>query len=251
MVEKLLKAGERIDELYANEIKIIQSPEVFSFSLDAVLLAHFAKPYTKKNGQIVDLCAGNGAVGLFLTKKTSAHINLVEIQERLADMAVRSVKLNSLEEQVSVFNIDLKDANAYLKKDSIDTVTCNPPYFADLPTSKKNPNKHLMLARHEITTTLKEVVAMASGLLKMGGRFYLVHRPDRFLEIMDVLRANRLAPKQVQFVYPKAKREANMVLIEAIKDGKEGGLRFLEPLVVYDQADQYLPAIKEILYGQV
>ncbi len=91
---------------------------------------------------------------------------------------------------------------------------------------------------------------MTSGLLKMGGRFYLVHRPDRFLEIMDVLRAERLAPKRVQFVYPKAGREANMVLIEAIKDGKDGGLRFCEPLTVYDQEGNYQPLIKEILYGK-
>lgn len=250
MDKNLVQANERVDELYANDIKIIQSPEVFSFSLDAVLLAHFAKPYTKANGRIVDLCAGNGAVGLFLTAKTKAQINLVEIQPRLADMAQRSVKLNHLDEQVTVYNIDLKQTNDYLAKDSVDTVTCNPPYFADLPTSKKNPNQHLMLARHEITTTLKEVVAMTSGLLKMGGRFYLVHRPDRFLEIMDVLRAERLAPKRVQFVYPKAGREANMVLIEAIKDGKDGGLRFCEPLTVYDQAGNYQPLIKEILYGK-
>ncbi len=108
-----LKEDERIDQLYANDIKIIQSSKVFSFSLDAVLLAHFAEPTKKENGKVVDLCAGNGAVGLFLTSKTKASIAAVEIQPKLAEMAKRSVKLNSLEQQVTVLNLDLNDSLKY------------------------------------------------------------------------------------------------------------------------------------------
>ena len=224
-----LKEDERIDQLYAN---------------DAVLLAHFAEPTKKENGKVVDLCAGNGAVGLFLTSKTKASIAAVEIQPKLAEMAKRSVKLNSLEQQVTVLNLDLNDSLKYLKK-----VTCNPPYFSDLPTSKKNPNPYLALARHEITVTLAQTIEMSSALLKTKGKAYFVHRPDRLFEIFECMQKNRLAPKKVQLVYPKEGREANMVLVEAIKDGRKGGLRFLPPITVYQANDEYTPEMRGILYG--
>lgn len=244
-----LAANERIDQLYANEIKIIQSAEVFSFSLDAVLLADFAHPVLKQRGKIVDLCAGNGAVGLFLTKKTRAQITEVEIQPRLIDMAKRSIELNDLTAQVNTLNIDLKDIFHQFRKDSVDTVTCNPPYFANEPTSKKNPNPYLALARHESTASLADIIEVISGLLKMGGKMYMVHRPERLQEIFSLLAKNRLVPKRIRLVYPKAGREANMVLIEAIKDGNPGGLRFIPPVTVYDEQDEYLPEVKRVLYG--
>lgn len=246
----LLQSNERVDELYANNIKIIQSNEVFSFSLDAVLLAYFAQPILKPNGKIVDLCAGNGAIGLFLSAKSKAQIIEVEIQERLADMAKRSIKLNNLDKQIDVLNIDLNNVKNYIASDSVDTVTCNPPYFKNLITSKKNPNEYLAIARHEITVTLEQVIKETSSLLKMGGKFYMVHRPERFVEIIDLLRANRLAPKKIQMVYPKAGKEANMLLIEAIKDGKSGGVRFLEPIVVYKDNGEYTTKMQGILYGE-
>ena len=218
--------NERVDALFSNGIKIIQSSEVFSFSLDAVLLADFANPAKKKEQKIVDLCAGNGAVGLFLTPKSSAQIYEVEIQPRLADMAKRSIDLNGLEERVTVINDDLNNVFDYLAKDSIDTVTCNPPYFEDQPDSKKNPNQYLALARHELAVTLEQTIEQASGLLKMNGRV-----------------------SYVQFVYPKRNREANMVLVEAIKDGKPGGLRFMPPLFVYEENGEYTEEVRKIVYG--
>lgn len=249
-IDPRLKSGERVDELYANEIKIIQSADVFSFSLDAVLLADFARPVLKQKGQIVDLCSGNGAVGLFLTKKTRAHITQVEVQTRLADMAKRSAVLNDLADQISVLNMDLKDLLQEIKKDSVDTITCNPPYFADRPTSKKNPNPYLAIARHESTASLADIIMLISGLLKMGGKMFMVHRPERLQEIFNLLQRNRMVPKRIRLVYPKKTREANMVLIEAIKDGRPGGLRFVPPVVVYDEQDQYLSEVRRVLYGQ-
>lgn len=243
-----LRDDERLDALYANDIQIIQSPSVFSFSLDAVLLANF--PRIPKRGTVVDLCAGNGAVGLFIAKKTMAKIHQIEIQERLADMGQRSITLNQLTDQVTMHHLDLKETFSLLPKESCDLVLCNPPYFKSAPLNKTNPNEHLALARHEITTNLQEVVTCASQLLKMKGHFALVHRPERLLDILAALKAARLAPKRIQFVYPKAEKDANILLVEAIKDGKEDGLKILPPLVVYDEHDQYQPAIKELLYGQ-
>lgn len=245
-----LNVSERIDLLYANNIKIIQSAEVFSFSLDAVLLADFAQPPRKSSGKIVDLCAGNGAVALFLSDKTSAEISAVEIQPRLADMARRSVELNHLEHQITVLPIAAQKIFKLIPKDSVDVVTCNPPYFANLPESKKNPNQFLALARHEIAIKLEEVIAISSGLLKMKGKLFMIHRPERFGELLQLLSKYRLAINQIRLIYPKANKPANMILIEAIKDGSQAGIKFLPPVTVYNQAGNYTAAIKELLYGK-
>lgn len=243
-----LKSDERIDQLYRDDIQIIQSPSVFSFSLDAVLLANFAEVKKAIKTKIVDLCSGNGAVGLFLSKKTAGHVTMVEIQSRLAEMAMRSIQLNDLTDRYDVYNMPLKDALTKINADSIDNIVCNPPYFEDLPSSKKNPNEHLALARHELTTSLEEVLQVSQKMLKMNGKLFLVHRPDRLPEILTKLVKNRLAPKRIQFAHSHAGDEANMVLIEAIKDGKPNGTRILPPIVIYEELE-YSKAIKELLYG--
>ncbi|AYW45627.1 tRNA1(Val) (adenine(37)-N6)-methyltransferase [Tetragenococcus koreensis] len=243
-----LKEDERIDQLYAKDVKIIQSSNVFSFSLDAVLLANF--PNIPKKGIVVDLCAGNGAVGLFVAKKTKSRIYQIEIQERLADMAQRSVQLNHLEDQIDVLPINLKDSLNKISSDSCDLVLCNPPYFKNLPTNHKNPNPYYATARHEIHTNLDEVLFISSKLLKMNGHFAMVHRPERFLEVIDLMKKNRLAPKRVQFVYPKAGKDANILLIEGIKDGKTDGFKVLPPMFTYDAAGNYSLETRRLLYGE-
>ncbi|WP_125605772.1 tRNA1(Val) (adenine(37)-N6)-methyltransferase [Lapidilactobacillus bayanensis] len=239
--------SERVDQLFNGGVKIIQSDAVFSFSLDAVLLADFA--HVTKKTRLVDLCAGNGAVGLFLSRHTQQRVDLVEIQEKLADMAQRSVILNELTNQVVVDNFDLKEAPQRLGADFADVVTCNPPYFADHPDSVKNPNPHYAIARHELMTTLNQVLNVSSRLLKTNGHLYMVHRPERLDEIMAALQANRFAVKKLRFIYPKVGREANMVLIDAIKDGRPNGVRILPPLTVYTDDNQYQPEVQQILYG--
>ncbi|EOH98971.1 methyltransferase [Enterococcus moraviensis ATCC BAA-383] len=243
----MLLPGERIDQLFADDIQIIQSKEVFSFSIDAVLLANF--PSFPKNGTIVDLCAGNGAVGLFASRKTHSKIIQIELQERLADMGKRSIQLNHLEEQMRMFELDLKQTTTVVKPDSVDLVLCNPPYFKELPTSQKNPNPHLAIARHEIHTNLTEVVDVSAKLLKTNGRLAMVHRPDRFLDILHAMEIANIAPKRVRFIYPKVGKEANTLLIEGIKQGKKDGFRVLSPLFTYDEQNNYLPEMKAMLYG--
>ncbi|QFX92750.1 tRNA1(Val) (adenine(37)-N6)-methyltransferase [Fructilactobacillus fructivorans] len=245
-----LKGDERIDQLYSQDIKIIQSPSVFSFSLDAVMLANFAEPKISKNSFLVDLCAGNGAVGLFLSHKTHGKIAEVEIQPRLSDMANRSVQLNGLEDQVTVYNDDLSQASQIFGKDSVDVVTVNPPYFSNLSTSKKNPNEYLAIARHEIKTNLRSVIQTSSDLLKTGGKLYMVYRPDRLHELMNVMTHFRLAMKRIQFIYPKVDRKSNMMLVSAIKDGKETGLNVDYPITVYHQNGEYSKEVKKMLYGE-
>ena len=239
----LLKDDERIDQLYSQDVQIIQSPSCFAFSLDAVLLADFVRPNHRHKLRTVDLCAGNGAIGLFLHKKLGGTFTEVELQPRIADMAKRNVELNGLTDRYRVLNMDIAD-------DSADVVLCNPPYFPVTAQSQKNPNRYLAIARHEIATNLETVAEQMSGLLKMNGHGYLVHRPDRLTEILTTMQEHRLVPKRIRFIHPKPGRDANMLLLEVIKDGKPGGLKVVPPLVVSGDDGHYLPEVQELLYGQ-
>ena len=244
-----LKGDERIDQLYSQDVQIIQSPSCFAFSLDAVLLADFVRANHRHKLKTVDLCAGNGAVGLFLHDKLGGTFAEVELQSRIADMARRSIELNDLGDRDRVLNCDIADIFNEIPKDSADVVLCNPPYFPVTPTSQKNPNQYLAIARHEIKTNLGMVAQQMSGLLKMNGHGYLVHRPDRVSEILATLERNRLVPKRIRFIYPKPDRDANMMLVEVIKDGKAGGQKIVPPLIVNDDQGNYLPEVRKLLYG--
>ncbi|MBT0909979.1 tRNA1(Val) (adenine(37)-N6)-methyltransferase [Streptococcus lutetiensis] len=248
MTKSILKEGERIDQLFSTDVKIIQNREVFSYSIDSVLLSRF--PEIPSRGLIVDLCSGNGAVGLFASTRTKAPIIEVEIQERLADMAERSIHLNHLEDQVQMIHDDLKNLLNHVPRTGVDLILCNPPYFKVSETSKKNVSEYYLLARHEITTKLEEICDIARHALKSNGRLAMVHRPDRFLDIIDTMRQYNLAPKRIQFVYPKMGKDANMLLIEAIKDGSTDGLKILPPLFVHKENGEYTDDIFEIYYGK-
>ncbi|WP_289086783.1 tRNA1(Val) (adenine(37)-N6)-methyltransferase [uncultured Streptococcus sp.] len=248
MTKSILKEGERIDQLFSTDVKIIQNREVFSYSIDSVLLSRF--PEIPSRGLIVDLCSGNGAVGLFASTRTKASIIEVEIQERLADMAERSIHLNHLEDQVQMIHDDLKNLLNHVPRTGVDLILCNPPYFKVSETSKKNVSEYYLLARHEITTNLEEICDIARHALKSNGRLAMVHRPDRFLDIIDTMRQYNLAPKRIQFVYPKMGKDANMLLIEAIKDGSTDGLKILPPLFVHKENGEYTDDIFEIYYGK-
>lgn len=248
MTKSILKEDERIDQLFSTDVKIIQNREVFSYSIDSVLLSRF--PEIPSRGLIVDLCSGNGAVGLFASTRTKAPIIEVEIQERLADMAERSIHLNHLEDQVQMIHDDLKNLLNHVPRTGVDLILCNPPYFKVSETSKKNVSEYYLLARHEITTNLEEICDIARHALKSNGRLAMVHRPDRFLDIIDTMRQYNLAPKRIQFVYPKMGKDANMLLIEAIKDGSTDGLKILPPLFVHKENGEYTDDIFEIYYGK-
>lgn len=247
IVEKWLKEDERLDYLLAENLRIIQSPSVFSFSLDAVLLARFVQ-IPKNKGHIVDLCSGNGVIPLFLSARTKAKITGVELQPRLHDMATRSIAYNQLEHQIEMQLGDVNDAPKTLGIEKYDVVTCNPPYFLAHELSEKNTSEHYAIARHEIHLTLEQAVEASSRLLKQGGKVAFVHRPGRLIDIIMAMRANRLEPKRIQFVYPKHGKEANTLLIEAMKDGKPD-LKVLPPLYVYEDNNEYTPEVRALLYG--
>src|SRR5699024_5513164 len=203
-----------LDYLVADEsMKIIQSPSVFSFSLDAVLLAHFAY-IPEQRGKILDLCTGNGVVPLLLTRRTKAEIVGVEIQARLMEMAKRSVRYNQLNKQITVIHGDLKEMKSTLGHSSFDAITCNPPYFHTPAKTEQNENEYLTIARHEITCTLEDVIAACKLHVRPGGKVSMVHRPGRLIDLLTLFRKYKLEPKRLQFIYPKKGKNANMLLIE-------------------------------------
>ncbi|WP_248563345.1 tRNA1(Val) (adenine(37)-N6)-methyltransferase [Niallia sp. NCCP-28] len=242
-----LMGDERLDYLLGENLKIIQSPSVFSFSLDAVLLANFVS-VPMKRGSLVDLCSGNGVIPLFLSLRTKGTILGVEIQERLYNMANRSIAYNQLEERIQMIHGDIKEIPPVIGYEKYDVVTCNPPYFQTDSIQERNLNEHYAIARHEILCTLEDTIRIASQLAKQGGKVAFVHRPGRLLDIVTLMRLYRIEPKRVQFVYPKEGKDANILLIEGIKDGKPD-LKILPPLFVYNTKNEYTEEMSYILNG--
>lgn len=224
---------EKIHELLGYEkIKIIQRDEMFSFSLDSMLLANFIDTTNAK--KIIDLGTGNAPIPLFLTLKTNALIYGVEIQEDVYNLARRSVELNGFSNQIKILNRDLKNVYQEVGANQFDVVSSNPPYFKYQEDSLINKNDYLTIARHEVKATLEDIVVEAKRLLIDGGRFNMVHRVNRMSEIFRCLEDNHFGIKKVQLIYPKSNGEAMMFLVEARKN-KISDIKFLEPIYVYNE----------------
>ncbi len=236
MTDVLLKGNERIDDLEINGFRIIQNPFCFCFGMDAVLLANFANISPKAD--VLDLGTGTGIIPLLLAAKSKGKSwTGLEIQPEMVDMAERSVKLNSVEEKCHIVEGDLKNIKELFKPGQFGAVTSNPPYMKE-SSGLKNMKDTVVIARHEVCATLEDVVQAASYLLKTSGTFTMVHRPTRLPEIMELMVKYRLEPKRMQLVQPRADKEPNLVLIEAVKEaGRE--CRMLPTLNVYDEDGKY------------
>ncbi|MBQ1687664.1 MAG: tRNA1(Val) (adenine(37)-N6)-methyltransferase [Lachnospiraceae bacterium] len=243
--EQFLKSGERLDSLNRNGYEIIQNKEGFCFGMDAVLLSDFAR--VKAGETVLDLGTGTGIIPILLEAKTKGmHFTGLEIQKASVDMASRSVVLNHLQEKVSIVEGDIKEASQIFGRGVFSVVTTNPPYMTD-QHGLQNPDLPKAIARHEILCNLEDVVREGANVLKTNGRFYMVHRPFRLIEIVACMRKYHLEPKRMRFVYPYVDKEPNMVLIEAIK-GAKARVTIEKPLIVYTAPNQYHPEIYQI-YG--
>ena len=239
-----LKENERIDDLEYKGLKIIQNTKGFCFGMDSVLLSGFAKNINK-NANVIDLGTGTGIISILLSKKTNAKkIIGVDIQAEVCDMAKRSVILNNLEDKIEIINEDIKEINKKFAKASFDIVVINPPY-KKANSGIVNNNKAKLISRHEVTANLEEFIKQSSYLLKQNGEIYMVHRPDRLVDIISLLRKYSLEPKQMQIVYPQKDKEPNLILIKAVKNAKPF-LRVDKPLYVYDSEGKYTDDILKI-----
>ncbi|MBP3753793.1 MAG: tRNA1(Val) (adenine(37)-N6)-methyltransferase [Lachnospiraceae bacterium] len=237
-----LKGAERIDDLQRAGLKIIQDPERFCFGMDAVLLSHFAK--VQPSGKVLDMGTGTGIIPILMSALSEAsHLTGLEIQEESADMAARSIRLNGLEDRLSIVKGDIKEAGSLFSHAFFDVITCNPPYL-QVDHGIVNPSDAKAIARHEVLCTLEDVISAATVLLKPGGHFYMVHRPFRLSEIMNVMHAHKLEPKRMRLVYPMADKEPNMVLIEGIR-GANMRIEVEKPLILQNADGSYTDEVKE------
>lgn len=239
------RKDERIDDLQRNGYRIIQKTDGFCFGMDAVLLSGFA--VVKEGERVIDLGTGTGIIPILLSAKTAGeHFTGLEIQPEIAGMAARSVRLNQLDQRISIVEGDIKEASQLFGKASFDIVTSNPPYMNDAH-GLKNPDLSRAIARHEVLCSLEDVIREAALLLKPGGRMYLVHRPHRLAEIITMMRKYKLEPKRMKLVHPFVDKEANMVLLEAARGGRPM-IKVEAPVIVYQEPGKYTDEIYDI-YG--
>lgn len=239
--------SERIDDLQINDLKLIQNPEYFCFGVDAVLLSHFAKQM-KLNSNIIDIGTGNGILPLLISaKKSTKHITGIEIQKELYELAKKNVEYNKLQNLIDIQNIDVCNVHNVFEKESFDTVVTNPPYKKQ-GSGIINDNKYIQIAKHEITCTLEDIIRQSNYLLKDQGELYMVHRPDRLVDIIYEMRKYNLEPKIIQYVHSKISQPPVLILIQAVKNAKPF-LKTLEPIIIYNDEGKYTQMIYDI-YGK-
>lgn len=243
-----LEPGERLDDLMTKGYQLIQSDDVFSFSMDAVLLAYYAT--VRPNDRILDLGTGNGVIPILLTTRTkdpAKRIVGLELQERLASMARRSVAGNRLEQRIEIVQGDMREAARLLGHGQFDLVTCNPPYR---PAGQGDPNEneYVRIARHELTCTLHDAVTAAAQTVKSGGKVAFVHRPDRLVDLLFEMRGVKLEPKRMRLVHPRVRQKPSIVLVEAIKVGKPD-IKVDPPLIVYGEDGRLTAEVDAIYKG--
>ena len=241
MVLQLLE-NERLDDLQYKGLKLIQKKDGFCFGVDAVLLADFAD--VRKGDRVIDLGSGTGIIAVLVSAKKGAQVTGLEIQPEIAGMSTRSVEMNGIGDRVRIVCGDIKDAVKLFGASSFDAVVTNPPYM-NRGGGLLNASDTKAISRHEILCTLEDVITAGSKLLYPGGRFSMVHRPERLADIICLMRENSIEPKLLRLVHPSPGKKPNMVLINGTRNGRPM-LKVLEPLYVYDSNGNYSEEIDRI-----
>ena len=228
-----------------NDLKIIQRKDMFNFSLDTVLLANFCT-ITKDVKKIVDFGTNNAAIPLILSRRTNKPIIGVEIQKEAVELAKKNITLNNLDDQIEIVHSDIKEFVNYSIK--VGLVVCNPPFFKVDEDSNLNNNEFLTIARHEIKINLEEIIKSAAKILDNRGKFAMVHRPQRMIEILNLMQKYDIEPKRIKFVYPKYNKESHILLVEGIYKGKKG-LKIEPPLYAHNNDGSYSDEVKK-MFGE-
>lgn len=222
------------DLLGYENLKIYQNTQMFSFSLDSVLLANFVR-INKNTKNILDIGTGNAPIPLILSTRTDADITAVEIQKEVYELAYKTINYNKLENRIKLINGDIIEYANLCQTEMFDIITCNPPFFKVTENVKLNESEYKKIARHEIKLNLEQIIKISKKLLKNNGSLNIVHRPERLIEIITIMKNNNIEPKRIQLIYPKEGECANILLIEGVKDGKSG-LK-IEPSIIAHNID--------------
>lgn len=221
-----------LNDLLNYDLKIYQDVDAFKFSIDSVLLAEFVNiNFRAKN--IIDFCSGNAPIPMILSTKFNKNIVGVEIQKDIYSLGLKSIEYNKIE-NINFLNMDVKELSNYFDY-KFDIITCNPPYFKYNNDSIINVNSSKAIARHEIMITLEDIVSISSKIINDSGSLYLVHRCDRLVEILDLLKKYNFGLRRLQFVYDSMNSQSCFLLIEGKYKCKDD-LKVLEPLYI----DKYL-----------
>jgi len=239
-----LNEDEVIDDLEFKGLKIIQNNNGFKFGMDSVILSDFAKNI-KNDSKVLDIGTGTGIISILLSGKIkSSKIVGIEVQKEVADMAKRSVILNNLENKIEIINDNIKNIENYFENNYFDSIVTNPPYQRNNTGLKSEDIKNL-ISRHEIECSLEDIIKKSFKVLKDKGEFYMVHRPERLVDILSLMRINKIEPKELKFVYPKISEKPNLVLIKGVKNAKEF-LKVEKPLIIYSENGTYTKELLEI-----
>ena len=243
-MEIKLEKNEKIDDLEFKNLKVIQNKNGFCFGMDAVLLSDFAKNI-KRNATVLDLGTGTGIIPILLCGKTELKkVVGVEIQEEVAKMAKKSILLNNLENRFEILNCNIKELNKIYKNQTFDVIVTNPPYKKQ-DSGIINENEKKLISRHEITANLEDFIKISKDLLKDKGELYMVHRPERLVDIFELMRKYKIEPKELKMVCPNKNKEPNLVLIKGVKNAKPF-LKVEKNLYVYDTENNYTKEILKI-----
>ena len=241
----LLQAGETLENLQLNGLRLIQKKDAFRFGMDTVLLADFAD--IREEDTVCDLGTGNGALIFLLRgRKKGKRYYALDIQEEAAELTKRNARLNGMEERVTVIHADAGEAGKYIPGCSADAAVCNPPY-GQPAAALVSPNKSRATARSQDTDTLDRLLRGAFTILKGKGKLFLVYPAAQMLELMERLREHHLEPKRFRMVYPAADKNANLALIEAVKDARPM-LHPCPPLIIYEKDGSLTKELKEIYH---
>ena len=239
-----IKENERIDDLEYKGLKIIQDINGFCFGIDSILLSDFSKNI-KKGAKVLDLGTGTGIIATLLCGKTElSEIIGVEVQKEVCEMASRSIKLNKLEDKFKLINDNILNLNKYLNKNSFDAIVTNPPYKKK-ETGVENRDIKKLISRHEIEASLEDFIKISKDMLKDKGEIYIVHRPERLVDLLFLMRKYRLEPKKIKFVYSNINKSPKLVLIQGVKNAKPF-LKVEENLYIYDEKGEYTKQLLEI-----
>ena len=197
--------------------------------------------------RVVDCFSHTGGFALNAAMGNASHVVSVDVSKTALDQGYQNAKLNHLEEKVHIVQGDIKEASVIFKPASFDVVTCNPPYMTE-NHGIENFEEPKAIARHEIKCTLDDVIRETAKVLKPGGRFYMVHRPRRLVEIMNLMSMYKIEPKRLRMVHPFKDKDANMLLIEGHR-GRKSMMKVEAPLIVYKEQGVYTDEILEI-YGK-
>ena len=243
--ELFLHEDETLEDLQLNGLVLLQKKNGFRFGMDSVLLADFAD--IKNNDSVVDFGTGTGIIPLLLIGRNKGkEFYGIEIQPDMAEMAERTIQLNGLTERFHLIAGDAEAADQFIPAGRIDAVICNPPY-GQPGASLSSPYETIAISRNQKKDTLRKFFISAFRILKGKGKLFMVYPASQALFALRLLQESHLEPKKIRLVYPKAGKNANLILIEAVKDAKPM-LQVLSPLIIYDKEQNLTNELKSVYH---